>query len=397
MLITYNYFEIIDCFINSRFKVILGQPTKFFFGHSVIKTASFDFSFEKWAILRTNINTHLPRQQFKEFVNIGLYSLADIIESKAGQYQIIISSVPFQVNKAVLLEKIAQLVKDKKLEGITGLRDESDKQGMRVVIEVRRGENTDVILNNLYVHTQLQSVFGINMVALVDGQPRVLNLRQLIEAFLRHRREVVTRRTLFDLRKANERAHILEGLAVALANIDEMIALIKKAKDPAEAKAELMKRTWHSADVITILTRVSAETRYGLSDDGYHLSPEQAQSILDMRLHRLTGLEQDKIVGEHRELQKLIADLNEILGDAKRLMQVIRTELLAIKEQFGDDRRTKIIESEGDFCFEDLVPDEEVVVTLSHEGYTKSQPVALYQAQHRGGKGKSATKPRAIP
>jgi DNA gyrase subunit A len=312
-------------------------------------------------------------------------------DEKSGKTKIIVSELPYQVNKARLVERIAELVKDKKLEGITGLRDESDKQGMRVVIEARRGENIDVILNNLYVHTQLQSPFGINMVALVDGQPKVLSLKQLIEAFIRHRREIVTRRTLFDLRKANERAHILEGLAVALANIDEMIALIKKAKDPAEAKTQLMQRKWHPAEVITILTRAEAGLHYGLAEDGYHLSPEQAQSILDMRLHRLTGLEQTKIIDEHKELQKLITELNEILNDPKRLMEVIRNELIAIKEQFGDERRTQIIESEGDFCLEDLVPDEEVVVTLSHEGYTKSQPVALYQAQHRGGKGKSAT------
>ncbi len=312
-------------------------------------------------------------------------------DEKANKEKIIVTELPYQINKARLIERIAELVKEKKLEGITALRDESDKQGMRVVIELRRGENSDVVLNNLFVHTQLQSVFGINIVALVDGQPKILNIRDLIDAFLRHRREVVTRRTIYDLRKANERAHILEGLAVALANIDAMIALIKKAKDPAEAKVGLMERTWHPADVITILTRATAEIKYGLGNDGYHLSPEQAQSILEMRLHRLTGLEQDKIVSEHKELQKLITDLGEILANPKRLMQVIRDELLAIKEQFGDARRTQIIESDGDFCVEDLMPKEDVVVTLSHEGYAKSQPVALYQAQHRGGKGKSAT------
>ena len=312
-------------------------------------------------------------------------------DEKANKDKIIITELPYQVNKARLIERVAELAKEKKIEGITGLRDESDKDGMRVVIEIRRGENTDVVLNNLYVHTQLQTVFGINIVALDDGQPKVLNIRQLIDAFLRHRREVVTRRTIFDLRKAKERAHILEGLAIALANIDEMIALIKKAKDPAEAKAQLISRAWHSADIITILSRVSADAIYGLAEDGYHLSPEQAQSILEMRLHRLTGLEQDKITSEHKELQILITELTSILNDSKKLMEVIRSELIAIKEQFGDARRTTIIESEGDFCLEDLMPEEDVVVTMSHDGYAKTQPLTVYQAQHRGGKGKSAT------
>lgn len=312
-------------------------------------------------------------------------------DEKSGKDKIIVTELPYQVNKARLVERIAELVKEKKLEGITALRDESDKDGMRVVVELRRGENTEVILNNLFVHTQLQGVFGINIVALVDGQPKILNIQQLLYSFLRHRREVVTRRTVFDLRKAKERAHILEGLAIALSNIDEMIVLIKKAKDSAEAKIKLIDRTWHSADIITILTRADARTPYGLADDGYHLSPEQAQSILDMRLHRLTGLEQDKIISEHKELQLLMTDLSEILTNPQRLMKVIHDELIIIKEQFGDARRTDIIENEGDFCLEDLVPQEDVVVTLSHEGYVKSQPIALYQAQHRGGRGKSAT------
>lgn len=311
-------------------------------------------------------------------------------DEKSGKEKIIVTELPYQVNKARLIERIAELVKDKKIEGITNLRDESDKQGMRVVIELRRGENNEVVLNNLFVQTQLQSVYGINTVALVEGQPKILNLRQLIDAFLRHRREVVTRRTMFDLRKAEERAHILEGLAVALANIDDMIDLIKKAKDPAEAKAQLLKRAWKTTEAITILSRIDESHLYGLSKDGYHLSPEQAQSILEMRLHRLTGLEQNKILDEHKELQVIIADLNEILANPKRLMQVIHTELTAVKEQFGDARRTEIIDSGGDFCLEDLLPQEDVVVTLSHEGYAKSQPISLYQAQHRGGKGKSA-------
>ncbi len=315
------------------------------------------------------------------------------VDEKSGKEKIIVTELPYQVNKARLVERIAELVKEKKLEGITALRDESDKQGMRVVIELRRGENSEVILNNLFVHTQLQSVYGINMVALVDGatQPKILNIKQIIDEFIKHRREVVTRRTIFDLRKAKERAHLLEGLAIALANIDEMIALIKKAKDPAEAKIQLLSRTWQNAEIITILSRVAENNPYGLGEDGYHLSPEQAQSILEMRLHRLTGLEQDKILSEHKELQIFIAELNEILANPARLMQVIRDDLVAVKEQFGDDRRTEIIDSSGDFSLEDLLPEEDVVVTLSHEGYAKSQPVSLYQAQHRGGKGKSAT------
>ncbi len=313
------------------------------------------------------------------------------VDEKANKERIIVTELPYQVNKARFVERVAELVKLKKLEGIIGLRDESDKQGMRVVIELRRGGNSDVILNNLFVQTQLQTVYGINIVALVDGQPKILNIKQIIYYFLRHRREVVTRRTIFDLRKAKERAHVLEGLAVALANIDAMIALIKQAKDPATAKLELMNRTWHPADVITILTRVDEARVHGLADDGYHLSPEQAQSILEMRLHRLTNLEQDKIIKEHNELHALIIDLTDIITHSERLMRVIHDELIAVKEQFGDPRRTEIIDNMGDFCLEDLMPEEDLVVTLSHEGYAKSQSIALYQAQHRGGKGKSAT------
>jgi DNA gyrase subunit A len=331
---------------------------------------------------------------------IGVRSKTHIeTDEKSSKEKIIVTELPYQVNKARLIERIAELVKEKKLEGITALRDESDKQGMRIVIELRRGENSEVVLNNLFVQTQLQTVYGINIVALVDNQPRILNIKELIDAFIRHRREIVTRRTLFDLRKAKERAHILEGLAIALANIDEMIVLIKQAKDAAEAKVQLMQRAWHPAKVIDILTRVGdsnalitmSHGQYGLSDAGYHLSPEQAQSILDMRLHRLTGLEQEKIAAEHRELNVLILDLTDIISDTNRLMNVIRDELEAVKAQFGDARRTEIIESDGDFCLEDLVPEEDVVVTLSHEGYVKIQPIAMYQAQHRGGKGKSAT------
>lgn len=320
-------------------------------------------------------------------------------DEKAGKERIIITELPYQTNKARLVERIAELVKEKKIEGVTALRDESDKQGMRVVVEVKRSENVDVLLNNLFVHTQLQSVYGINMVALLDGQPKVLNLKELLAAFIRHRREVVTRRTVFDLQKARERSHILEGLAIALANIDLMIALIKKAKDTHEAKTQLMARAWQVAQTIEILTRAGNQDaithqteHYGLSDDGYHLSPAQAQAILEMRLHRLTGLEQDKIIAEHKELQILISSLLEILHDPSCLMQVIRDELAAVKEEFGDARRTEIVDSgEAEVLMEDLIPDEEVVVTLSHEGYVKTQPLSVYQAQHRGGRGKTAT------
>jgi len=321
-------------------------------------------------------------------------------EEKSGKERIVITELPYQVNKARLIERIAELVKEKKLDGITALRDESDKQGMRVVIEVRRGENAEIILNNLYVHTQLQSFFGINMVALIDGQPKLFNLKELLEAFIRHRREVVTRRTIYDLRKARERAHILEGLAIALTNIDEVIQLIKKAKDPQEAKAQLMACNWQPSAIIREMITHNQKIpisipqipiAYGLNDKGYLLSAEQAQSILEMRLHRLTALEQDKIIEEYKSLQVLIEDLNEILIKPTRLMQVIRDELMAIKEQFGDKRLTEIVESEGDVNIEDLVPEEDVVVTLSHAGYAKTQPLTTYQAQHRGGKGKTAT------
>ncbi len=320
-------------------------------------------------------------------------------DEKSGRERIIITELPYQVNKARLVERIAELVKEKKIDGISALRDESDKQGMRVVIEIRRGENAEVIQNNLYVQTQLQSVFGINMVALSDGQPKILNLKDLLEAFIRHRREVVTRRSVYDLKKARDRVHILEGLAIALANIDEMILLIKQAKDSATAKEGLMSRYWQSASTVDILTRAGQHNvlmrttdEYGLTDQGYRLSPEQAQAILEMRLHRLTGLEQDKIIGEHKELQTLIAELSNILQNPARLMEVIREEMQTVKDDFGDARRTEIVESaEGEVLMEDLIPDEEVVVTLSHEGYVKTQLLSVYQAQHRGGRGKSAT------
>ncbi len=311
---------------------------------------------------------------------------------------IIVTELPYQVNKARLLERIAELVKERRVEGISELRDESDKDGMRVVIELRRGEVPEVVLNNLYQHTQMQSVFGINMVGLVDGQPRLLNLKQLLEYFIRHRREVVTRRTVYELRKARDRAHVLEGLAVALANIDEVIALIKAAANPAEAKAALLARHWESGAVRAMLERAGAEAtrpeglaaEFGLSELGYRLTETQAQAILDLRLHRLTGLEQDKIIKEFEELLSKIADLLDILSSPDRLMQVIRDELLQVRDQYGDKRRTEILEDHLDLTLEDLITEEDVVVTLSHAGYAKAQPVTHYQAQKRGGMGKTA-------
>jgi DNA gyrase subunit A len=317
-----------------------------------------------------------------------------------GRVSIVVSELPYQVNKARLLEKIAELVKERKIEGISGLRDESDKEGMRMVIELRRGEVPEVVLNNLYQHTQLQNVFGINMVALVDGQPKLLNLKQVLEAFVRHRREVVTRRTVFDLRKARERAHVLEGLAVALANIDEVITLIKASPGRAEAKSGLMSRPWAPGVVIGMLERAGAEAsrpdslaaEFGLRDDGYHLSEAQAQAILDLRLHQLTSLEQDKIVDEYKELLERISDLLEILGNPDRLMRVIREELEAIRDQYGDKRRTEIVTDQIDLTLEDLITEEDVVVTFSHAGYAKAQPVSSYGSQRRGGRGRSATR-----
>ncbi|KPK40857.1 MAG: DNA gyrase subunit A [Gammaproteobacteria bacterium SG8_47] len=323
------------------------------------------------------------------------------IDDKTSRQTIVITELPYQVNKARLIEKIAELVKEKKIEGIAhdGLRDESDKDGMRVVIELRRGEVADVVLNNLYQHTQLQSVFGINMVALVDGQPRLLSLKDVLEAFIRHRREVVTRRTIYDLRKARERAHELEGLAVALANIDPIIALIKAAASPAEAKAHLMATPWEPGVVVEMLERTGADAsrpddlgaEFGLREGKYHLSDAQAKAILDMRLNRLTGLEQDKIITEYKELLTTISDLLEILGSTERLTQVIREELVEVRQKYANDRRTEIRSSQEDLTIEDLITEEDVVVTLSHEGYAKAQPLTVYAAQRRGGRGKSAT------
>ncbi|MGB5254540.1 MAG: DNA gyrase subunit A [Sedimenticolaceae bacterium] len=322
-----------------------------------------------------------------------------IEEMDSGRQRIVVNELPYQVNKARLLEKIAELVKDKKLEGISELRDESDKDGMRMVIELRRGEVAEVVLNNLFQQTQMQNVFGINIVALVDGQPRTLNLKQLLAYFLRHRREVVTRRTLFELRKARERAHTLEGLAVALANIDEVIALIKAAPSPAEAKKQLVDRAWQSGTVEAMLARAGADASrpedlsrsFGLTDQGYRLTETQAQAILDLRLQKLTGLEQDKIINEFEEILDKIASLLEILSSPDRLMQVIKDELSDIRAQFGDERRSEIVVNQMDLTLEDLITEEDVVVTLSHQGYAKSQPIDAYRAQRRGGRGKMAT------
>jgi DNA gyrase subunit A len=317
-----------------------------------------------------------------------------------GKQSIIVTELPYQVNKARLLEKVAELVKEKKIEGITELRDESDKDGMRVVFELRRGEVPEVVLNNLYKHTYLQSVFGINMVALIDGQPKLLNLRQILDAFIGHRREVVTRRTLFDLRKARDRAHVLEGLTVALANLDEVIELIKSSPTPADARERLLARRWDAGVVRAMLGQGGAETsrpedldpEYGLQDDGYQLSPVQAQEILNMRLHRLTGLEQEKLTNEYEEILETVKELLLILSDPGRLMAVIREELEAVRDQYGDERRTEILEHRIDLSLEDLITEEDVVVTLSHAGYAKYQSLDRYQAQRRGGTGKSATR-----
>ncbi|MDA7826443.1 DNA gyrase subunit A [Porticoccaceae bacterium] len=325
---------------------------------------------------------------------------ADIeVDEKTKRETIIISEIPYQLNKSRLIERIAELVKDKKIEGISELRDESDKDGLRVVIELKRGEMGEVVLNNLYAQTQLQSVFGINMVALIDGQPKILNLKQMLEAFVRHRREVVTRRTIFLLKKARERAHTLEGFAIALANIDEIIALIKKSPTPADAREKLVTKGWVPGTVVAMLDRAGPEAsrpewleeQYGLRKGKYFLSPEQAKDILELRLHRLTGMEQDKIIEEFTVKLEEIADYQDILGNITRLMLVIREELDAVLEQFGDERRTEITESQHDLTVEDLITEEERVVTISHGGYAKTQPLTDYQAQRRGGMGKSAT------
>ncbi|MFY9327713.1 MAG: DNA gyrase subunit A [Georgfuchsia sp.] len=321
-----------------------------------------------------------------------------IEELPSGRQAIIVDELPYQVNKRTLLEKIAALVNEKKIEGISHIQDESDKSGMRVVVELKRGEMPEVVLNNLYKQTQLQDTFGMNMVALVDGRPRLLNLKQLLDCFLLHRREVITRRTVFELRKARERGHILEGLAVALSNVDEVIALIKAAPTPAEAKRGLMERTWQSPLVKDMLDRSNADAsrpdglarEFGLSTIGYQLSDVQAQAILELRLQRLTGLEQDKIVSEYKEVMAVIADLLDILARPERITQIISAELTAIKAQFGDNRRSEIVLNAQDINLEDLITPQDMVVTLSHGGYIKRQPLDDYRAQKRGGRGKQA-------
>ncbi len=330
-------------------------------------------------------------------------SRAEIISNeKNGKQTIIVSEIPYQVNKARLIERIAELVKEKRIEGISALRDESDKDGMRIVIELRRGEVGEVVLNNLYSQTAMQTAFGINMVALVEGQPQLLNLKQIIDAFIRHRREVVTRRTIFELRKARARAHLLEGLAVALANIDDIIAMIKKSPSPAVAKAALIDYIWAPGMVVDMVKRATEDAdisasrpenldpRFGLKEDGYHLSEAQAQAILELKLHRLTGLEQDKIVNEFKEILDTIKELIKILANPDRLMQVIREELIEIKENFNDERRSEIIADQLDLTMEDLITEEDVVVTFSHDGYAKAQSLDVYNTQRRGGRGKSA-------
>ncbi|WP_341675423.1 DNA gyrase subunit A [Niveibacterium sp. SC-1] len=317
---------------------------------------------------------------------------------KGNRQAIIVDEIPYQVNKSSLIQKIAELVNEKKIEGISDIRDESDKDGMRIVIELKRNEMPEVVLNNLFKQTQLQDSFGMNMVALVDGRPRLLNLQQMIECFLAHRREVVTRRTLFELRKARERGHILEGLAVALSNVDEIIALIKAAPTPPVAKTELMARVWRSPVVEEMLTRSAADAsrpegllpEFGLSSQGYRLSDAQSQAILEMRLQRLTGLEQDKIVTEYKEVMDVIADLLDILAKPERVTQIIADELAAIKTQFSDPRRSEIVLHAADINIEDLIAPQDMVVTLSHTGYFKRQPLADYRSQKRGGRGKQA-------
>jgi DNA gyrase subunit A len=317
---------------------------------------------------------------------------------KGNRQAIIVDELPYQVNKKVLLERIAELVTEKKIDGISDIRDESDKDGIRVVVELKRGELPEVVLNNLYKQTQLQDTFGMNMVALVDGQPRLLNLREMIDAFVSHRREVVTRRTVYDLRKARERGHILEGLAVALSNVDEVIALIKAAPAPSDAKRELMARVWASPLVREMLARAAAEQyrpeglapEFGLKEDGYRLSEEQAQAILELRLQRLTGLEQEKIREEYKEVVALIGDLLDILARPARITAIIADELKRVKEEFGDARRTEIVTVAEDISIEDLIAPQDMVVTFSHGGYVKSQPLADYRAQRRGGRGRQA-------
>ena len=323
-------------------------------------------------------------------------------DAKSGRERILITEIPYQLNKARLIEKIAELVKEKRIEGISELRDESDKDGLRILIELRRGESGEVVLNNLYAQTQLQSVFGINCVALVDGQPRLLDLKQMLQAFVQHRREVVTRRTLYLLRRARQRGHLLEGQAVALASIDAVIQLIKESPSPAEAKAGLMARGWAAQSVQSLLERAGADAcrpeglsaDFGLRDGRYWLSEAQAQAILELRLHRLTALEQDKLTDDYQAVLDEIASLQEILASKARLEEVMREELAELVEAYGDERRTEIVAAQQDLSMEDLIPEEDLVATISHQGYAKTQPLDAYQAQRRGGRGRAAAKVR---
>jgi DNA gyrase subunit A len=368
----------------------------------------------------TDIETLIDIVQAPDFPTAGLiYGLAGVREGyrtgrgrvimrarthfepigKTDRQAIVVDELPYQVNKRTLQERMAELVNEKKIEGISEIRDESDKSGMRLVIELKRGEMPEVVLNKLFKHTQLQDSFGMNMVALVDGKPRLLNLKQMLVCFLEHRREVVTRRTIFELRKARDRGHVLEGLAVALSNVDEIIALIKAAPTPADAKRELMAREWRSALVEEMLSRALADSyrpegldpQYGLQAQGYRLSETQAQAILELRLQRLTGLEQDKIVGEYREVMDVITDLLDILARPERITAIIVDELGAVRNQFGDPRRSELVMNTAEINIEDLITPEDMVVTLSHTGYFKRQPLADYRAQRRGGRGKQAT------
>ncbi|MEL0658172.1 DNA topoisomerase (ATP-hydrolyzing) subunit A [Psychromonas arctica] len=332
---------------------------------------------------------------------IKVRAKADIeVNEKTGRETIVVHELPYQVNKARLIEKIAEFVKDKKIEGISALRDESDKDGMRMVVEVKRGEVGEVVLNNLYAQTQMQVTFGINAVALDHGQPKLFNLKEMLEAFILHRREVVTRRTVFELRKARDRAHILEGLAISLVNIEAIIEMIRKSPTPAEAKLALQSRGWDLGAVASMLEASGVDAarpdglaiEFGIRDNQYFMTEIQAQAILDLRLHKLTGLEHEKILGEYKELLEIIAALLFILESPARLMEVIEEELEEVRDNFDDERRTEITESESDLCMEDLIVEEDVVVTLSHEGYVKYQPLSDYEAQRRGGKGKAATK-----
>ncbi|OFC68661.1 DNA topoisomerase (ATP-hydrolyzing) subunit A [Alteromonas confluentis] len=331
---------------------------------------------------------------------IYMRAKAEIETDSNGKETIVVNEIPYQVNKARLIEKIAELVKEKRIEGISALRDESDKDGMRIVVEVKRNESAEVLLNHLYANTQLQTVFGINMVALDNGQPKVFNLKEMLEAFILHRREVVTRRTVYELRKARDRAHILEGLAIALTNIDPIIELIKASPSPSEAKKALVAQGWNLGDVADMLERAGDDAarpdwltpEFGIRDGKYFLTEQQAQAILDLRLHKLTGLEHEKILDEYKELLAIIAELLHILRSPERLMEVIREELEKIRDEFGDERRTEITAASHDIDIEDLIEQEDVVVTLSREGYVKYQKLSEYEAQRRGGKGKSATK-----